>query len=560
MNNLYSYLRRLTALSVLLVSAAGIAIAQTADIPAGYYSSLNGKSGAELKTAIYNLVRNFTRVSSYNDLPKYFVYTDVRPNSTRWWDMYSDIPLNAPSFSGLNREHSFPKSWWGGSTTVGAYVDLNHLYPSERAANTAKSNYPLGEVDARYSMKFDNGVTKVGYPAAGEGGGAQYVFEPDDEYKGDFARTYFYMVTCYQNLTWRYTYMVSQNLWPTLNAWSVKLLLQWHREDPVSEKETLRNAAVYKIQNNRNPFIDYPSLVEHIWGSKQTEPFQEGGTVTGTPELVTPVQDMALDFGQVALGNTATAQLWFKGNNLSSPLAVRVYRDDAAMFSIPTSTIAANLVNGEDGYWLTVSYKPTELGSHTARLLIQDGGLPGSRGIALRGECLPVPQLSALTATAATDITATGYTANWNVPAGEVIDYYIVTRTRYKGGDAVTEELEAEQNSLAITDFDSSERESYVVQSVRLGYRSPASNVIYVDHSGVTDISYQGRPLAVYAFDGGLRFICDEDHTAVRIYDTTGRMVTYLDRISHNDTVMLPAGIYLVITAEQQRPVRAIVR
>ena len=115
--------------------------------PAGYYTSLNGKKEGELKTAVYNIVSKFTRISSYSDLPRYFQTTDVYPDSRRWWDMYSDIPLYAPSFSGLNREHSFPKSWWGGSTSVGAYVDLNHLYPSEMKANTAKSNYPLGEVN-----------------------------------------------------------------------------------------------------------------------------------------------------------------------------------------------------------------------------------------------------------------------------------------------------------------------------------------------------------------------------------------------------------------------------
>ena len=153
-----------------------------AEAPASYYSSLNGKKDAELKTAIYNIIHNFTRISSYQDLPKYFQTTDVYPESRRWWDMYSDIPLYAPSFSGLNREHSFPKSWWGGSTDVGAYVDLNHLYPSEMKANTAKSNFPLGTVDMSSNVSFDNGICKVGYPVNGQGGGAQKVFEPDDEY------------------------------------------------------------------------------------------------------------------------------------------------------------------------------------------------------------------------------------------------------------------------------------------------------------------------------------------------------------------------------------------
>ena len=206
------------ALASILAAAA---LTAAAAVPTGYYNSLNGKSEGELKTAVYTLTHNFTRVSSYSALPTYFQQTDVYPDSRRWWDMYSDIPLYAPSFSGLNREHSFPKSWWGGSTSVGAYVDLNHLYPSEMKANTAKSNYPLGVVDRTKSLKFDNGICAVGNPVRSQGGGAPYVFEPDDEYKGDFARTYFYMATTYQDLTWRYTFMVSQNLYPTLNTLSV---------------------------------------------------------------------------------------------------------------------------------------------------------------------------------------------------------------------------------------------------------------------------------------------------------------------------------------------------
>lgn len=77
----------------------------------------------------------------------------------------------------------------------------------------------------------------MGYPVAGQGGGAKYVFEPADEYKGDFARTYFYMATIYQDLTWKHTYMVSSNTYPTLNTWSINLLLRWHHQDPVSEKK-----------------------------------------------------------------------------------------------------------------------------------------------------------------------------------------------------------------------------------------------------------------------------------------------------------------------------------
>ena len=286
-NTLGKWASRLAAVALL---AALSPLASNAEIPAGYYRSLNGLKDANLKTAVHNLVRNFTLISSYQALPQYFRYTDTYPESNRWWDMYSNIPFYAPSFSGLNREHSFPKSWWGGLTTVSAYVDLNHLYPSEMRANTAKSNYPLGEVSDSQSPQFDNGCCKVGYPVSGQGGGAQYVFEPADEYKGDFARTYFYMATCYQDLHWSRLYMVSQNTYPTLNRWSVDLLLKWHRSDPVSEKETLRNEQVYRFQNNRNPFIDYPSLAEYIWGNRMGEAFNESSAElpVADPELITP--------------------------------------------------------------------------------------------------------------------------------------------------------------------------------------------------------------------------------------------------------------------------------
>ncbi|MDE7141438.1 MAG: endonuclease, partial [Muribaculaceae bacterium] len=198
-------------LSTLFFAALACSSAYTAvaEVPRGYYTSLTGKKEAALKDAIHTLTYNHTLISSYSDLPQYFRYTDVYPKSNdrygQWWDMYSDIPLPSNSFWGLNREHAFPKSWWGGATNIPAYTDLNHLYPSEQAANTAKSNYPLGLVQ---TSTFDNGVTKVGYAQTGYGFGAAQVFEPDDEYKGDFARTYFYMVCCYQNLTWKYTYMV----------------------------------------------------------------------------------------------------------------------------------------------------------------------------------------------------------------------------------------------------------------------------------------------------------------------------------------------------------------
>lgn len=545
----------------LLMLAVLPAIMASAEVPMAYYRALDGKSDAELKTAAYNIIHNLTPISDYYDLPDYFEVTDVYPNSRRWWDMYSDIPLYAPSFKGLNREHSLPKSWWGGSTSVQAYTDLNHLYPSEAAANMAKSNYPLGMVDRTSPTKFDNGITTVGFPVAGQGGGAGYVFEPADEYKGDFARTYFYMATCYQDYTWKYKYMLVNGTYPTLNQWSVDLLLKWHREDQVSQKELDRNEAVYKFQNNRNPFIDFPELAEYIWGNRKGQIFRldDATQPSGDPVLITPVQDMSLEFGQVALGKSTTAKLFFRGENLKSDIRVQIYAGDKEMYSIPAKTIAYRNVNSADGYWLNVTYTPTLLGKHTARILISGGGVTGSRGVELRGECLPVPVLTPCTATAPTDITSTSYVANWEAPADETIDYYIVTRTRYTAGSAVTEEELAEQTSLLIDDFNESDREAYYVQSVRLGYRSKPSNVVFVDHLGITGVE-NDEPLAVVALEGAVRILCQSVHTGCRVFDVAGRLVVELPEVSNNTDIPLPLGVYFITTDQSRRPQKVSVR
>ena len=553
-------------LLITLITLCATIIAR-ADIPARYYSAINGLKDAELKTALSNIISNRASVSSYqtyyNNMPTYFQKTDVYPGTKRWWDMYSDIPLYAPSFKGLHREHSFPKSWWGGTIEVPIFADLNNLFPAEGDANMAKSNYPLGTVSPSDTKAFDNGVVKVGYAVGGQGGGAAKVFEPADEYKGDFARTYFYMVTCYQNTTWAKNnmFMLQQNTYPTLSGWAVQLLLKWHKDDPVSEKELNRNEQVYLIQNNRNPFIDYPALVDYIWGDKKGELFYESNASepVGTPTLVTPVQGMALDFSQVAVGNSTTAKLYFKGEYLTGSLSLAITGTDKSLFTLSTRSIPSSQVNNEAGYWLTVTYKPTSVGQHSARLIVSDGGITGSLGIQLIGECLAVPTLTPFKALPATDITTTSYTAQWE-EAAEVVDYYIVSRTRYYSGNSATEELPAETNSLVIEDYDPSVGESYNVRSVRLGYESPRSNEIYIDRAGIDAVTGDMQLLGTAFFPGGVRFVCPVPHTQGIIYDMQGRTIMLLDEIENNQVIYLPVGVYLIVTHECPTPQRIIVR
>lgn len=534
-------------------------------IPAGYYTPIDGKSSGSLKTALHNVIYPHTEISSYSNLPRYFETTDVYPDSKRWWDMYSDIPLYAPSFRGLNREHSFPKSWWGGLTDVPAYIDLNHLYPSEAAANQAKSNYPLGVVDKSKRPKFDNGITTVGSPVSGQGGGCSFVFEPDDEYKGDFARTYFYMVTCYQNMTWKTLYMVMNNDYPTLNTWSRELLQQWNRQDPVSQKEIDRNEAVYGFQNNRNPFIDFPELAEYIWGDKTGEAFiladhMNGYTPGGEPTLINPNRGTTLEFGEVAQGRKTTARLFLHGENLTSGnLRLRIYGDGSEFFTIDgkkTGTAATSSVNSSDGLWVAIDYAPTELGEHNGNILITGGGIQGSVNVMLRGDCLPVPELTAPEATAPTNVSATSYVANWIPVEGETVDYYVVNRTRYADGTATTEQLPAEENYLEIADF--SGRESYTVQSVRLGIYSPASNSISVSPTSITGVEAD-PDFGFSPWTGGVLATCSSTLENVRVYTPSGTLVVQIGSVENNDVIELPAGVYIVTANGVARPVKIIV-
>ena len=560
----HSLLLTLTAILNVIFAASG------RNIPSGYYTTIDGKSTSALKTALHQIINPHTEISSYSNLPRYFESTDVYPDSKRWWDMYSDVPRYAPSFSGLNREHSFPKSWWGGDTDIPAYIDLNHLYPSDMYANSAKSNYPLGVVDKTKTPKFSNGVTTVGTPVAGQGGGCAYVFEPDDEYKGDFARTYFYMVTCYQNLTFKTLYMVVNGAYPTLNSWSRDLLLKWNAQDPVSQKEIDRNEKVWGYQNNRNPFIDFPELAEYIWGDKMGEAFIlsehiNGYVPAGDPTLINPSQGTNLDFGEVAIGHSASAKLLVHGENLKdgTNLRLTIYDNsstaNAEYFNMDGSkqaTVSAAAANSPEGVWVTIKYSPTELGEHNTRLVVSGAGITGSVGIGLRGECLPVPDLSAPTATAATDITGTSYVANWTPVDGEIVDYYVVNRTRYANGGATTEQLPAEETFLLIEDFSGSE--SYTVQSVRLGIYSAESNSISVTPLSIMGVE-SNPSIGCNAYPGGVIISCSEALRDMRIFEPSGRCIRTIGEVRNNDIIELPNGIYIITATGITQPVKVVV-
>ena len=388
---------------MIFTAICGSIFSLLADMPRDYYpNSLEGKNGAELKTELHNLLKNHTRLPygsrDYNQIActwTVFKKSDVRPNG-KVWDMYSNNSYNfsngAGATKGMNIEHSVPKSWWGDAYDEtatpltrfkydGSY-DLHHLTPSDAAANTAKSNYPLGEVD---SPLFDNGVTKAGTGQAN--GRATNLFEPADEYKGDFARMYLYFVTCYQDYSWKSSAlsMFAQNSYPTLNAYGQSLLLKWHRQDPVSQKEIDRNNAVYSFQGNRNPFIDYPNMVEYIWGDSTNYEFSFSGQSTSAPSI--SISNDKIEFGYIGTETSKDKEIYIKGKNLTTDITAKLLNNDSGDFSLGMSNLPAHELN-TTGINLAITFSPRSIGTRNVTLRLSSDELSAPVDITISGTVL----------------------------------------------------------------------------------------------------------------------------------------------------------------------------
>lgn len=245
-------------------------------MPGNYYAAAQGTQDSVLKSQLGKIINCGIRYKYGSGNRKTwdgFYYTDRDTVTNQVLDMYSDniryfnIDKPTASVAEFDIEHMLPKSWWGGDVNP-AYCDLFHLVPGDYSANRSKSNHAPGIPS---DTTFWNGSFATG---SGDAYGLQKVFCPADEYKGDFARAYFYIATCYgDTLKWVESgepgMAMTNDSWQEFRPWLRDLLLQWHRMDPVSQKELDRAVQVNKIQGNRNPFIDYPELAEYIWGNKQ---------------------------------------------------------------------------------------------------------------------------------------------------------------------------------------------------------------------------------------------------------------------------------------------------
>ena len=282
-----------------------------------YYESIDGTSGKDLLDAIQRVAKIGYRTDDfrYDSVWLAFKHTDLRPDSYIW-EIYSDCDFvyekdrtsnttQTGECKGYNREHAMCQSWFGTTSLAGQEMssskknspgsDIFHIYPASYGMNSRRGNRPYGEVLTAANVS-GNG-TKYGTPVqtisvTNSVAGAYVegsitlstnVLEPADEYKGDIARSYFGTMVKWAG-EWTFnknengqvifdatidadTHYASENNYG-LTPYGLALLLKWHRQDPVSQKEVDRNNGIQLTQGNRNPFIDYPYLAEYIWGER----------------------------------------------------------------------------------------------------------------------------------------------------------------------------------------------------------------------------------------------------------------------------------------------------
>lgn len=517
--------RRLTLHLYLLFFVASL----FAVAPAGYYNSLEGKKAAALKTELNRIIcKDTTHYLGYGSGKgktwEGFNYTDQDPVTHAVIDMYSAnvryFPNPNPTFVSFGQtihiEHSMPKSWWACDIDHAdvAARDLHHLYPADGPTNSSKNDNPLGVVTGTVSL--NNGVSKVGKAVYDGYSGA--VFEPADQYKGDFARSYLYMAAAYEHYVNRWDItkpenMMEKNTYPTFKPWAIKLLLEWHKNDPVSEKELTRTEVVYGIQTNRNPFIDHPELADYIWGDKAMIPYRLDGR-TDFPYLSTPTTDDVVDFGKAYLMQTSSSSINLKAMNLTGDLTLTLSGDDASRFALDRTSLTK--AEAEAGLNVGVTFNSTKVGVQSAKLTITGGGIDPVM-INLKANIS-----SSFVALPATNVTQNSFTANWTESTGATgyqLDVYSLQST---GAFTPTTLVEEEfigllGNSWTKTGY----TDNTLYSNIRLGSQALAGAVTLPpldlsaigakltvkakqyasDNGAVLSATLNGQPLAAWATD-----------------------------------------------------------
>ena len=534
-----------------------------AEIPAGYYDDAIGKSGEALQKSLSVILNNADNVG-YDGLWEVYKTTDRRPDG-KVWDMYSDVTDftfgtdKCGNYKNegdcYNREHSVPKSWFNDASPM--YSDAWHIYPTDGKINSYRSNNPFGEVGSDASSS-KNGFSKWGKSVTPGYSGT--VFEPNDEYKGDFARTYFYFATRYLDRidNWGGIFV---SAYPHIVQWQLDMLLRWNEMDPVSQKEIDRNDAVQKEQGNRNPFIDYPELVDLIFGDRRNVPFSPVGE--DSPYIETPQSGSTLDLGtaSVNVSEPVTMQLQVKGHNLEGDISLEIGGTDSECFAVTPRTLTADAVN--NGAMIELSYRSTLVGSHRATLDITGGGMASPVVVNLTGKAI-----DDFVALPARDIAKNSFVAAWTPKSGAT-DYELNVWYDDYSSSAPERELlnvvfsskpttwtyegyvEYETNAGAIRLGSGSKEGSATSPTIDLSSGDASITVVaepYKDDQSVLYVSVDGEEIKQIALDG------TTTTTIPVTKGTTASTITFMAKKGHraylHSVVVKSGGGFVPVTLD----------
>lgn len=447
-----------------------------------YYRKIEGLKREQLKTALHELIKpdsvlNYGGKGEGYTWAGFAVADAMEGGYVR--DRYSNTlrKLNGlMSVTGMNIEHVFANSWWG-HTVNDAYCDLYNLYPSDGTANGRKSNNPVGVVTG--DVSYDNGVIKIGRSSSYRADSLITVWEPADEWKGDFARTYFYVATCYEDYKdlWQTTeglLMVSPNRYPTLRPWVSELLLKWNEEDPVDDIERARNNVVQTIQGNRNPFVDYPQLSTYIWGDSTNYTFYTNPSYS-EPELFLPSTSEVLDFGLQPLSQSMDCEFALRGRNMDEDVILQLDNDH---FTLSKERLTPDEVR--QGVSLSLFSLARDAGISESTLRIRSGNFEQTNTIR-------VEFVDGIPAYPASDVVCSvntkKFTASW-MPMQGITSYSLDVYTKNTAGVSTTLNgypLTTTESSAVVTNLKASTTYYYKVTGYdRSGRAVMSSNEVQV--------------------------------------------------------------------------------
>lgn len=210
------------------------------------------KAIANNSNMTYTQVRNviFKSLDLKKDNRGYYIH-DIYCSTNFYADSFdhgeAPSPNSVPAPDIMNVEHTWPQSRFSLQFNKDLQkTDLHHLYPSNSETNATRGNYMFAEVNGEDDVRNCQTASMGSNIRARDG---KTYFQPPKEHRGNVARALFYFSVRYRL---------------TITPEEEFFLRKWHREDPVDAEEIARHEEIFKIQRNRNPFIDYPELVEKI--------------------------------------------------------------------------------------------------------------------------------------------------------------------------------------------------------------------------------------------------------------------------------------------------------